>query len=409
MASSYTNRKGNKIHVTREHIEHALELYEELKNISPSGKVSWAKLKKMMIKDGYDDADSNETYRQLIKRERSKRGVLPSVKKHAEQLADNKLSALEEEVGEWRVRKREAQDEFLKLNRLKRDVIRDNAVVKEIKDILKDNPLPNVEFSPIYIKDIEQKTIVAGLSDIHYGSRVSVGDFKYDTKMAEGILIDYAHKLVELGEEQNASTIHVVNLGDAIEHLTMRNDNTFSAELTWSEQVIGVSKIIVRFLTYLSQYFCVTYAGINGNHDRIEGNKKSQVYTDGAMNISNAYIEGVMSDVDNFEYIKTEPYHHIKNVNGFDFLFVHGDRDSIRSPDILGKLSVLHNVAFDSVIAGHIHHFTMREVGVNKYVSTFGSIKGSDEYSITIGKTSSRSQGVIIVGENDYEIRKVNL
>ncbi len=54
---------------------------------------------------------------------------------------------------------------------------------------------------------------------------------------------------------------------------------------------------------------------------------------------------------------------------------------------------------------------TMREVGEDRYIITFGSIKGSDEYSLkTLGVTSSRSQGLILVDEDgEFEIKKIKL
>ena len=121
---SFTNRTGDKVEVTKEHLDNALAIYEELSKNSPSGRVSWRKLKKMMIEDGFENADSNEPYRQLIKRERKHRGKLPSVEKHADMLADSKIKSIQEEIGEMRSSKREAQDQYLKLNRHKREIIR---------------------------------------------------------------------------------------------------------------------------------------------------------------------------------------------------------------------------------------------------------------------------------------------
>ena len=53
---SFTNRTGDKVEVTQEHLDNALAIYEELSKNSPSGKVSWRKLKKMMIEDGFENA-----------------------------------------------------------------------------------------------------------------------------------------------------------------------------------------------------------------------------------------------------------------------------------------------------------------------------------------------------------------
>lgn len=407
--ASFTNRKGEKVEVSDELLNRAIELYEELKKVSPSGRVSWANLKRFLHKEGYSKADSNESFRQLIKRERGKLGMLPSASKHAELVTSNKVDALKEEIGEWRLSKREAQDEFIRLNRLKRNLIRDNAVIEIIKEELGKVDFSNIEFTPVVIPELSVKDMVACLSDLHYGAIVEIGDNEYNQDIAERLILEYADKILLMAEEENVETIHVVGLGDIVEHATMRNSNTFTAESHWSDQVVSVSKIIVKFLTKLSKYTNVTYSAIAGNHDRISGNKNDNLYGDSAVNISNSIVEIAVSSNDRIEFIPTEPYHHIKEVNGFNFLFVHGDQTKIKSPDVLGQMSLLHGVNFDALLSGHIHHYTVREVGNNKYVATFGSIKGSDDFSMSIGVSSSRSQGVILVGEDDFEIRKVNL
>ena len=92
-------------------------------------------------------------------------------------------------------------------------------------------------------------------------------------------------------------------------------------------------------------------------------------------------------------------------------MFVHGDTTPIKKQSVLAEQSTLHGKNFDAIIAGHYHRHSVLEVGDDKYVAVFGSIKGSDEYSLyTIGTSSSRSQGVIIVeNTGNFEIKQVKL
>lgn len=407
---SFTNRTGDKVEVTQEHLDNALAIYEELSKNSPSGKVSWRKLKKMMIEDGFENADSNESYRQLIKRERKEQGKLPSVEKHADMLADNKIKSIQEEIGEMRSSKREAQDQYLKLNRLKREIIRDNAVLKELVEAVESNPLPEMkDIRPMFSGEDDKKTLIVCLSDIHYGAVVREFGYSYSSKIAETVMQDYLQKVIRIAEDNLVETIHVIGLGDYIEHITMRNDNVYMAEMTWSEQVVGVSQLVSNFLIQLAKYFKVNYTAIAGNHDRVAGNKNDNIYGDSAITISNEIVKSTTQHVENITCVKTDEYHYLLEVNGFNFLFIHGDRTSIKPKDILGRMSVLYDKQVHALISGHVHHFTMRECGYQKHVVSFGSIKGSDSFSVKIGSTAQRSQGVIIVSEDDYEIRKVNL
>ena len=98
-------------------------------------------------------------------------------------------------------------------------------------------------------------------------------------------------------------------------------------------------------------------------------------------------------------------------INGKNILFVHGDKTPLKKSTILSELSTLYNINFDLVVGGHIHHFTMNEVSDDKYIVTFGSIKGSDEYTLkTLNTSASRSQGVILVSETgNVEVKMVKL
>ena len=75
----------------------------------------------------------------------------------------------------------------------------------------------------------------------------------------------------------------------------------------------------------------------------------------------------------------------------------------------LAELGEQHDRHYDAILAGHIHHFTMQEVGNNRYQATFGSIKGMDDYSIKLGSKACRSQGFVLVNNDGFDIRKVNL
>ena len=75
----------------------------------------------------------------------------------------------------------------------------------------------------------------------------------------------------------------------------------------------------------------------------------------------------------------------------------------------LAELGEQYDRHYDAVLGGHLHRFSMLEVGDNRFQATFGSIKGMDEYSKKISAKSSRSQGVVLVNQNEFEIRKVKL
>ena len=412
--ASYLNRKGESIEVSEEHIETAIELKLELQKQSPSGRCSWAGHRRMMVEEGFEDSSTNENYRQMIKQQQNKRGQLPKVEEYADMVSDKKLDSVKNALGEMYIAKRGTQNANRELNKMKRDIADGmmffEGVIEAIKE--KDFSLPDELFEPIYKPDALSKDLIVGLSDIHYGSLVDVEGRKYDTSIAEELVMKYADKVIEMARENNAENVYIVMMGDLVENVYMRTANAYGAERNFSEQVVDASQLIIKFLTKISRNVKVKYAGFNGNHDRIS-TKNDNLYGDGAVSISNKIIKTFVeySGTDKIEYVESEPYHHIVKKNGRQFLFVHGDLTPLKKDSVLAEQSALYDTKFDALLGGHIHHFSMKEVFENRYIATFGSIKGNDEYTLkTLRVSASRSQGIIVINdEGEFEIRQVKL
>ena len=414
--ASYLNRRGEKVEVDDSHIETAIRLKLELQKESPSGRCSWGRHKRMMKEEGYDDSDSNEGYRQFIKMQQKQRGQLPEAKKYADMVSDKKLESVRNAIGEMYISKRHAQNSYRELNKTKREFSDNLMLLDSIEEAVKGMSFGsdiNISHTPLFSKTEALKKMIACISDPHHGAVVDIEGRKYNPEMTSEIMMDYADKLIEIAKKESVDEIHVVGLGDLVEHSTMRPQNTYSVDKLLSEQVTEISDIIIAFLKKLSVHFKVTYSAIAGNHDRFVGNKNHALFGEHIVTISNKIIETFIkhSGIENIEYIPTESYHHIININNKNFLFVHGDITPLRKDSILAEQSALFNIHFDAIVGGHIHHFTMREVAEDRFVATFGSIKGTDDFSLkTIGTSASRSQGIILIDEDgEFEIRKVKL
>ena len=397
--------------LSQEHLDTAIKIKLELQKSSPSQRCNWHKHNKMMEAEGFFDSEKSEAYRQLIKTVQRERGQLPSVQKYAEMVSLGTLESIKTEIGEINEAKLSARLDFLKLNRLKRELHSDVAFIEELRTVMESKTFAPIPFTPVFVDDESRKKMIVGVSDAHYGAVVDIEGFKYNPEIAEELMMSYANKLIVIAENENVDEFYVVGMGDAVESAYMRHSQPYGIDGTLSDQINDAADLFIKFLTRLAQFAKVKYAGINGNHDRMSS-KNDTIYSDGAVKIINYHIKLYAEYAPvNIEYIESEPYHHIVSMNGKNFLFVHGDITPIKKASVLAEQSALYGIQFDALLAGHIHHFTMREVGFDKYVATFGSIKGSDEYSLkTIGANSSRSQGIVIIDEDgDFDIRKIKL
>lgn len=413
MDYSYKNTKGERVTVTEEHLKTAVAIKEELQKLSPTRRCSWFKHKQLMQQEGYMDSDTNENYRCLIKHYQHKIGQLPSVAKHAEMIASNKLQAIKDEIGNINSAKLALQEQARKVRKLVRDTNKDELLIEEIGNAIRQGTFVKAS-NPVVLPDInsdKDADLIVCLSDIHYGAHVDIPENYYDTKVVARLMNLYAEKVIKLIEETGAQSVDIVNLGDIVEHAYMRNQNLYDSEETLSEQIVNVTRLIIGFIQRIRNHAeIITYRGIAGNHDRMQGDKNSNLNADHAVNISNRiiqmWIEVTGSDV---QFVETDSYFAEIMLRGYHFAFVHGDRDNLSNKATLAKVSENHDRHYDAVIGGHVHKFSMLEVGNNRYQVTFGSFKGMDDYSKRLGVSSSRSQGVVIVNDKGFEIRKIGL
>lgn len=407
MSRAYTNRGGEYVEVSKEHLDASVLIYEELAKQSPSRRVSWARHKKMMEDNGFEDSENSEAYRQLVKFERKSRGILPTVESHANMLADGKLELLKDELGNLYHAKREMQLHSNSLNKTRRDLSLSVLMTEMVRDTLQGVDWGLGEVTGYVPEPIAKGDVVSvsNLSDIHHGY---LADDETDARaVTEARLHSYLKNLVRFGKKEGVNHFIIANLGDDIEGF-LRNESLIDTRQTAIQQMVEVSELITVFLKQLKDSgFKVSYLAISGNHNRVNLSKNDAMekedYTVGHKAIMKLACEKI-----GVEYIDTtEHYYHNLEVHGVNMYLAHGDRDAIKSDKLLAELSSLHNILFDIVMVGHFHSHFVKEIGDNKFQVITGAIKGSDKFSSKINKASSRSQVSILIDEKGFDIRKI--
>lgn len=412
---SYTNRDGESIELSQEHLDTAVRIKKELQLASPSHKCSWAKHKKMMEEEGFFDSENSERYRILIKNYQKSIGELPEATKYADMVTTSKLESIKQAVGDMAYSKREVQIESRKLNKLQRDLTLYGVIAEEVRDAMI-NELGT--YIPEWTYEIKlptsPKRMVVLLSDLHVGAVVvNVNGNSFNYVIAKKRMKKFLHKVVETAKLYGITDIDVVALGDATEHIQMRKSQGYSTEFPLAIQMIKAFELIRDFLVNLTKDFNVTYRGISGNHDRMEGKKDDNVDGDSTMVVINHMVKEFVENTKapRLEYYESDNilYSTVLDINGALIKFVHGDLEG-RGNDTLSKHSQMDGVDYTAIVMGHLHHFSVKEVGVNKWQIHFGSIKGIDNYAKKGKFGSSASQGVIIVHEDgELEPKSFNL
>jgi predicted phosphodiesterase len=415
----YTNKKGETIEVDNDHLDTAVRIKQELQRTSPSMKCSWSLHKKMMINEGFDNSDTCESYRQLVKNYQRSIGELPPAPKYAEMVSAGQLESLKQEIGELAWQKREVQTEARRLGKIRRDLIDEGMFVSEVTMAIKNvfsqvkfDEILNHTFSPI--PDHNGTRIVALISDWHIGADVDVEGNRYNFEIAQQRINEYTEKLIAIATEKKVYRIDVVFCGDMVEGSYMREGQSYGIEFPVSEQMARGGQLLIELLTKLSARFFTVYRGFAGNHDRMnQKDKNGNIYGDTAMVVVNKIVKVFVeaSKIQNLMYVDTHPYHaKLLDVNGRNIKLVHGDHEKVADKRKLGKHSVNDGIVYDVIAYGHVHFFCVVEVGLDKIDLIVGSTKGSDDYSETLGLGSAPSQAVLIISEDgDMEAKRIRL
>lgn len=403
---TYVNNDGDNIYVTQEHIDVAIEIYEELSRDSRSKRVSWARHKRMMETSGFDDSGNNESYRQLIKRERGKRGKLPNRSEYVEYLGNNTLEAIKQEIGLVNHSKLEANDQYTKLRKLQREMSRDIVMAETIKDAIENSNWNDLSLnSGKYVKLSGNKAL-ATLNDIHYGTE---SFNNYTSEVLESLLDNYAEQLIDLCMDNDIEILMVHNGGDIIENY-LHAQSRIEARQSSAKQTTGVTKVIVKFINKLSEYVKVEYSYTEGNHDRIETRYKESIDGESWMEVHAEIMRVVFESSDTVTIVEPTSYnYHIVDVDGTKVFLCHGNEHKLSKYDTLASLSMNHNINLDLVIGGHEHSYRILEVGEDKLQVTTGSIIGPNTFSNKINKRSGRSQVFVLFYDNSYELRQVKI
>lgn len=401
---SYTNSDNISVTVNKGHLDKAVCIKKELQNSVFGRRCDWRQHKKLMEQEGIFDSDINENYRVMIREYQRSIGELQEKDKYADHVATGKLECIKKLTGDLYYSKQENRKELLKISKEKRDLTTVGITVEEVRDIFLDDinwSFPHYLYEPK--KPSSKNKMLVTLSDLHIG--VIVNDCKgnyYNYEIAKKRLDLYVKEILDYCKIYNINDVCVCGLGDYIEHLYMRDNQSQDCEFGLAMQIKNASKIIIAFLVSLSEYVNVTYQGIGGNHDRMNGDKKSNFDDDNANIIINENIKNFIeqTNIDRLVLINNNEFEKeiILNINNKKIKLIHGD-DEGKGAKIEKHISS-DNEFYDLIIQGHLHHFKIYTENFGRTYMFVGCLMGRNNYSKKMKCTTNASQGIVIFRED---------
>lgn len=249
------------------------------------------------------------------------------------------------------------------------------------------------------------KSLILLLADWHVGALVfNEATGGYNFSKLTGQVQDILVRTLDIIRLLNVKHVYVFHLGDAIEHVSMRNVNqAFDSEFPATEQIAKATRLMTDMLISLSKEVNVTFGIVAGNHDRFEGNKNDKIYNDNAAYLildTLFLLQDTFGQLPNVTLIdnRNDTYEFIIKVAGKNIKVVHGDHEKKSDGRKIPKH--IKEIVIDFLFMGHIHTTGITQEDFARFHAYVGTPMGSNSYSKENNfPTTAASQMIVILEE----------
>lgn len=320
---------------------------------------------------------------------------------------DDYYKKIQNEKREIQKVKAQVQTEKLEYSRWLREEARDELITEKICNAVSSlQPLDIPEH--IYpIHNSRAYALVFG--DEHYGVEFELkglfGDIinAYSPEIFEKRMWDLFDQTIEVVQKENIDTLNVFSMGDFCDGI-LRTSQLMKLRYGVVDGTIKYADFISNWLNELTKYVRVKYQSTNGNHTelRMLGQPKGTFTEDNMGKVVTEFIKTRLKDNPNFTYIENPIGYIYEELVGYPVLGIHGEIKNLGNA--IKELSSIYGINIQYLLAGHLHHNRVEEVGVNQEVINIGSVIGVDSYSLSLRKTSNASAKMLVFEQNKGKI-----
>ena len=312
---------------------------------------------------------------------------------------DDYFKKLQVEKRELEKAKVKLQTEKLEYSRWIREEARDELITEKICDTV--NSLKPLDI-PMYIPPIHNNRAYALIfGDEHYGVEYELkglfGDIlnAYSPEIFEERMWDLFNQTIEIIQRENIDTLNVFSMGDFSDGI-LRTSQLMKLRYGVVDGTIKYADFISNWLNELTKYVRVNYQSTNGNHTelRMIGAPKGTFTEDNMGKVVSEFIKARLKDNTNFTYIENPTGYIFAELVGCPVLGIHGEVKNLANA--IKEFSSIYGIHIQYLLAGHLHHNKVEEVGVNQEVINIGSVIGIDDYSLSLRKTSNASAKLLV-------------
>ena len=330
-------------------------------------------------------------------------------KEYLKRTGESSVDKLQEKELQVEIKRKQTQANNVEKNKLVREYSRKlNLADKLTEAVQRLEPLATITPKYEVVKDSKTREITVDIADAHYGRQGIIYGLnddvitEYSVDIFKNRMAQLLAHVVDTIEMFNVDTVHVFNLGDAIDGL-LRLTQLKSLEEGVIEQVLNFSSYMSNWLNELSAYAQVEYHSVLGNHAelRIEGIKSGELRDENLERLITEFIKLRLQD--NAKVKVYEPkFFELVEVRGTNIALTHGQFERNLEHSI-SQYSMIYGKQIHVLKTGHLHHFNSKTVGMlgqqNIEFVQSPSICSVDEYAMKFKKTS-KSGSLITVYNN---------
>ena len=326
--------------------------------------------------------------------------------------SDAQLQEIQVQKRELEKAKVKLQTEKLEYARWIREEARDELITEKICESIAS--LPSLEI-PQYIQPVHNTRAYALVfGDEHYGAEFEIkglfGDVlnTYSPEIFEERMWSLFNQTVEIIQKENIDTLNVFSMGDFSDGC-LRVSQLMKLRYGVVDGTIKYADFICNWLNELTRYARVKFQMTNGNHTelRMLGQPKGTFTEDNMGKVVSEFIKTRLKDNDNFTFIENPTGYIYAQLACHTILGIHGEVKNMENA--IKEFSKIYSVPIDYLLAGHLHHSRIEEVGMNSEVINVPSVVGIDPYSLSLNKTSNASGKLLVFEQTKGKVCEYTL
>lgn len=311
---------------------------------------------------------------------------------------DNYLKELRLEKQEIKKEKQKLSDERTEFNRQIRMEARKESYLDMVKDVICSNVEP-IKLDNHNYKTFDSDTdLLCHLTDIHTGIEIDNYKNNFNQEVLKQRLLKYTTEILKIRNRHNSRNCHIV-IGEIVSGL-IHNNLRLQNNMDLMEQFKYICELISAMLIKLSCEFNEVYVYTTpGNHSRISPKKEDSLDGENMDILLPFYLKAKLQNLKNVKICENgyDPEIAVFNIRNTNIFAAHGHKDS--PINVVQNFTMLFGIKPDIVLLGHRHSNALSTVFDTKVIES-GSVSGTDNYALSIRKSTRPEQTVSVIDDN---------